>query len=313
MDSGVLGSRLLEAITSSARLGCAGLVVVVSTGCSEPPLTRPTSPALGRHEQRESSSATPASVAATSEIALVPSASSSAVAPTSATTESAPVPQEKLEAKTVKIPRDKHVFVLPGAPGTKQVFVYLHGRCGDPLAFMSWATVAWKHGTTVSFEGDEKCDGGRTKWSADTVSLDKRITKALDTVQHELGLAFDADHRLVIGYSAGAIRGEALATRFSERYPRVVLIGGPRAPRPESMRHTEAILLMAGQLDVRKPLSDAADDLVKAGRHARFIMIPHARHGEYGPEAIETMEEALSWVLDGPSGNEPEKTAHASP
>jgi hypothetical protein len=63
---------------------------------------------------------------------------------------------------------------------------------------------------------------------------------------------------------------------------------------------------MAGQLDVRRPLEEAAVDMVKAGRPARFIMIPHAHHGEYGPDAVAVMQEGLSWVTGGePDGHTP--------
>ena len=53
---------------------------------------------------------------------------------------------------------------------------------------------------------------------------------------------------------------------------------------------------MAGELDVRKPLRDASADYVKAGRVSRFIEIPGAKHGEYGPEAEATMSDALDWI-----------------
>ncbi len=280
----------------------AALAVLLSSACADRPRPPPTiaaasgSPPL-RPSPRVSAEAPSGSAVATDAASAVPPSASAAPAE-----EAAP------EAVPVKVPGDKRVFVLPGVAGATRVLVYLHGRCGDPLAFLAWATVARRLGTTVSFDGDEKCDGGRTKWSPDTVGLDKRITRALDAVEAALGLSLTKERRLVIGYSAGALRAEALATRFADRYPRVILIGGPRAPRPESLGKTEAILLMAGQLDVRKPLMDAASDLTKAGRHARFIMIPHARHGEYGPEAIETMQEALSWVTDGDG---PETTTHA--
>ena len=218
-----------------------------------------------------------------------------------------------LDAQTLEVPRDKRVFVVFGDPNTSRVFVYLHGRCGDPLAFLAWAGVGRHFGTIVSFVGDVKCDGGRSKWGADTAALDGRISRALEVVEAQRKTALDKEHRIVIGYSAGALRAEALATRFPDRYPRVILIGGPRPPRPESLGHTRSILLMAGQLDIRQPLMDAATDLAKAGRNAHFIVIPHARHGEYGPQATETMRDALAWVVDEnpPESIEPLKTSKA--
>ncbi len=210
-----------------------------------------------------------------------------------------PTPSEgPIEPTPIDVPQDKRVYVVFGDRSTDRVFVYLHGKCGDPLAFRSFARVIHAFGTFVSFEGDVKCDGGRTKWGDDTGLLDARVSKALDAVEAARGAPLDKEHLVAVGYSAGALRAEALATKFPERYARVVLIAGPRAPRAGSLEKTAAILLMGGEYDIYIPLLEAADDLKKHGRPARFIQIPAARHGDYGPKAEETMEDALRWVVD---------------
>lgn len=223
--------------------------------------------------------------------APLPSASEEPLATASAPPEPPPVAPVTLE-----IPRDKKVYVVFGRPGNAHVFVYLHGKCGDPLAFRAFMQILPARGTLVAMRGDIKCEGGQPNWSDDIMLLDKRIKKALDVVEEARGEPLDKDHLVAIGYSAGALRAESLSTRYPERYPRVVLIGGPRAPKPGNLGKTERILLMAGSLDVRKPLRDAAADYVKAGRTARFVEIPGAKHGEYGPEAEAIMSDGLDWI-----------------
>jgi len=72
-----------------------------------------------------------------------------------ATTDSSADPVDgPVEPVTIDVPRDKHVFVVFGEPSTDRVFVYLHGKCGDPLAFRAFARVIRPFGTFVSFEGD---------------------------------------------------------------------------------------------------------------------------------------------------------------
>lgn len=238
-----------------------------------------------------------------------PSAAPIASAPPSAVAEPAPsAPEPTVAASeappedppvapvTIEIPKDKKVHVVFGKPGNAQVFVYLHGKCGNPLAFTAFAKILPTRGTLVAMRGDLKCDGGAPNWSNDIMLLDQRITKALEVVEAQRGEPLDKDHLVPIGYSAGALRAESLSTRYPARYARVVLIGGPRAPKQGNLGKTERILLMAGELDVRKPLRDAAADYAKAGRTARFIEIPGAKHGEYGPDAEAIMSDALDWI-----------------
>lgn len=233
-----------------------------------------------------------ASASAEHEAAPLPSASEAPLASASGASVEAP----PVTPVTLEIPRDKKVYVVFGQPGNARVFVYLHGKCGDPLAFRAFMQILPARGTLVAMRGDIKCDGGQPNWSDDIMLLDKRIKKALEVVAEARGEPLDTEHLVAIGYSAGALRAESLSTRYPDRYPRVVLIGGPRAPKQGNLGKTEKILLMAGSLDVRKPLRDAAADFIKAGRTARFVEIPGAKHGEYGPEAEAVMSDALDWI-----------------
>lgn len=228
-------------------------------------------------------------------------------APPEAASEAAPSPPEAPPRPpwiSVEVAGDRPVLVVPGAG--KVPIVYLHGRCGDPTAFRAWAEAASKFGTLISFVGDKRCKhSARTQWSSDTAALDRRVTAAIRAVEAALALELDEEHRVVVGYSQGALKAEALATQFPARYPRAALIGGPRAPRDESLRKSESVLLMAGDRDARDHLREASRKLQKRGKRARYLELPGAAHGEYGPEAEPTMAAALDWLLStpGPSGS----------
>lgn len=204
------------------------------------------------------------------------------------------------EPVTIEIPGDSAVLVVRGEGSTP--IVYLHGLCGDPTAFHAWAEAGRRFGTIVSLVGDKRCKHStRTQWTSDIVALDRRVTKALTVVEGALDIDLEEERRIVIGYSQGSLRAEALAARFPKRYPRAVLIAGPRAPRDESLRESEAVLLMAGDLDARDHLREAQKKLEKRGTTARYIELPGARHGEYGSDAVATMSTALTWLTNTPS------------
>lgn len=216
------------------------------------------------------------------------------------TTALVPPPDPPVVPVTIAVAKDRGVLVVQGQTPTP--IIYLHGRCGDPKAFLTWARQARKLGTILSMVGDKKCkDGSRTKWSDDTVGLDRRISSAILAVEKELGIELDDERRVVIGYSQGSLKAEALATRFPARYPRAALIGGPRAPRDQSLNKTEAILIMVGDHDAREHLQDATKSLKKRGKLVNYIELPNARHGEYGPLAEQTMGAALEWLVQNPA------------
>jgi predicted esterase len=208
--------------------------------------------------------------------------------------------EPEVAIREIRIPGDASILVAPGETPTP--IVYLHGRCGDPTAFRAWAEAGVKFGTILSLKGDQKCKGsGRTKWTEDGAKLDRRITRAIEVARTELGIDLDTERRLVVGYSQGALRAELLGTKFPKRYPRTVLIAGPRAPRPTSLVRSEAVLLVVGDHDAREHLSEAATKLVRAGRAVRYLELPGARHGEYGSDAPRVFSEGLTWLIETPT------------
>jgi pimeloyl-ACP methyl ester carboxylesterase len=290
---------LLSAFAALAALGCAG---APRPDASSAPHDRPSGAkatgALGigdaapaaPDERPDAATAPPPSSAAASTDAAPASPTASAGAPTEAS---------ELRVETLKPRGDRKVLVVPGE--TRTAIVYLHGRCGDPTAFEAWAPAGRKFGTILSLEGDVKCKGGRTKWAGDVARLDARITAAIAQARAELGLDIAEEPRVVVGYSQGSLRAEALATRFPKRYPRAVLIAGPRAPKDTSLGSTEAVLFLVGDHDVRGPLHEAAEKLESHGKNARYLELKDARHGDYGSSPLPTVTEGFDWLFHTPT------------
>jgi len=66
-----------------------------------------------------------------------------------------------------------------------------------------------------------------------------------------LGLTADADRSdiLVLGYSQGASRAEALARKCPERYTRLVLIAAPTVVSARGLASLRGAVMMAGERD----------------------------------------------------------------
>ncbi len=277
--------HLLASLTTSLALACAN--------ASPPRLTAPHT--QEQAPERRATEAGPVTEGAANSTAADTALPTPAEPPPAASSEEPPI-EETPELVSVRAGYEKAALVLPGRG--QQALIYLHGRCGDPKAFLAWPRAARAHGTIVSLVGDQVCaDGHRYKWSGDVVGLDRRIARTLAQLDEQLGTSLAATPRVAIGYSQGSLMAEALGTRFPERYPRVVLIGGPRAPKPGSLKKSAAILLMAGDKDVHQHLQLARDEFVASGSNAKFLSLPGARHGEYGAEAESVMGAALDWVL----------------
>ncbi|MEM1031828.1 MAG: hypothetical protein AAGN82_15875 [Myxococcota bacterium] len=193
-------------------------------------------------------------------------------------------------------------------PDSQRALVYLHGHCGDPTAFRGWADAATSHGTLMSLRGDLECPRrpGRRKWSFDLARIDRRIRAALQAVSDHRGRSdggLRAEDIALIGYSQGALRVEFLAHAFPQRYRRVVSIAVAAAPSPYRFREAERVLFMAGGWDVRRHIRDGYDELRHLQRgqgrgETRYLELPRARHGSYGPEGRAVMAEGLDWLFE---------------
>jgi hypothetical protein len=202
-------------------------------------------------------------------------------------------------ALKVAVPRDVAAYVIPGQHEARRPIVYLPGRCGDAFAAIkSWPDASRKHGTLVVVQGDEACPGSkRRRWGPSAVRSQARIDAALAAASAEIPGGLDVGGLTVVGYSEGALKAELLARRFPERYPRVVVIGDPRAPSPTNLGKARAIVTMVGERDDQKTMRDGTAALVRAGLPVRLFLLPKAGHGQYGPEGSRVMDEALSWAF----------------
>lgn len=204
---------------------------------------------------------------------------------------------------TLPVVGDREIEVLDGPPRSSRVIVYMHGVCGDPLAFRSWSGAASRFATLISLRGDSPCGKrpGRSTWGYDLVGTDKRVTAAIRRANARRRARgetqLDASKVTLVGYSLGARRAEWLAGKFPQRYVRVAMIGSPVKPEFRALSRHARFLVMAGSLDARRHLVEGSQDLARAGLTVRYLELPSARHGEYGPQAYEVMTEGLVWLF----------------
>lgn len=226
-----------------------------------------------------------------------------------ASAEDEPPPARKIGSISFAIVGDRDVEVALGPIDSARVIIYLHGTCGDPYAFQSWIDAAVAHATLISLRGDEACkkNTSRSQWSWDSKKNARRIDVAIAAVQKLRESMVDSvevtpldkDDVTLIGYSQGAHRAEVLAHRFPKRFKRVALIAMAKQPDAGRLHHTERVLLMAGGWDARTHIYEGYQEMRRTKKDAvRYLELPKARHGEYGPKAQETMADALDWLFE---------------
>lgn len=213
---------------------------------------------------------------------------------------------------SLPVPGDRELLVYPAAAEQRLAFVYLHGVCGDVAAVESWAEVVIERGTLIVLRGDSACAArpGRYAWRAPIAQLARRIDLALARVKDWRGGLLDVAEVVLIGYSQGAARAEALAAHRPGRFSRVILASGPTEPDAASLAGAAGVVLLGGTEEDTRHLSAGERALQLAGVRARLFALPGAHHGQYGPEGARVMDEALSWLLGSPA-SEPGSAAAA--
>ena len=224
--------------------------------------------------------------------AAAPVASASASPPADA---SVAAPPDPIRIESVPVPGDLRVLVLRGEPRQHRfAMVYLHGMCVYPGYYVeSFVNAAAARGDLVAVQGDVSCGGDNFlhTWSPDLAALDRRIDAAF------VAGGIDAPREIVlIGYSQGADRAEALAARFPAKYRAVVLIASSSPPSPARLRGVRAGVLMAGTRDSQTNMREGLVALQRAKIPATFIPMPDAWHGHMGSDPEATMARALDFI-----------------
>lgn len=209
--------------------------------------------------------------------------------------------------------KDRPIRVLPATTPGPRVLVYLHGYCGDVNAVGAFVPAAAAHGTLIALLGDKPCKDkpGRFKWDTDPHALDQRIQRAIRLVNRSQHLSLDARDVTLFGYSQGAVRAESLTRYYAQRYPRVILGGPPRRPKPEHFKHVNTVAVFGGELEDTHDMVGGADDLIAAGFHAHFFLLPGVDHGDFGGELAGNR--ALAEILDFVSNQDPRPPPAAAP
>ena len=212
--------------------------------------------------------------------------------------------------------KDRPIRVLPAARPGRRVLVYLHGYCGDVNAVGAFVPAAAEYGTLIALLGDQPCKDkpGRFKWDTDPHALDQRIQRAIRLVNRTQKLELDAHDVTLFGYSQGAVRAESLARYYGKRYPRVILGGPPRRPKPEHFKQVRTVAVFGGELEDTTDMLGGADDLIAAGFHAQFFLLPDVDHGDFGGElagnqALTTILDFMSSPAPPPERSEPTRVA----
>jgi pimeloyl-ACP methyl ester carboxylesterase len=202
------------------------------------------------------------------------------------------------------------MFVMRGGPRGPERLVFLHGMCGHGLGYaQSFQFSAAKYGTLIAPQADRRCGQGPwAKWSGDLDALDGRIQAAF----RALGHAEPIEDIVIMGYSQGATRAEALARKWPRRYTRLVLMGAPSAIRVRGLT-PRAVVTMAGERDRQDLMKTGARALAAAKIPAVFKVIPGATHGAMGPTPEATMGDALAWLFEHSLPKVPAPGASAAP
>jgi predicted esterase len=206
-----------------------------------------------------------------------------------------PAPPPPAVVETVSVPDDLPAFVLRGGRGDARM-VFLHGMCGHGLGYVqAFQDAAAEHGTVIGLQGDLSCGGPWRQWSGDVEGLHRRI----DAAFRAAGFEGAGDDVVIMGYSQGATRAEALAARHPERYTRVVLMGAPTTPSAARLKQVRGAVMMAGERDRQDHMKAAARALSAAGVAVTYIPLPGATHGSLGAtpgDGERVMKKAFDWL-----------------
>jgi pimeloyl-ACP methyl ester carboxylesterase len=151
----------------------------------------------------------------------------------------------------------------------------------------------------IAVTGDEPCPKNPQlrRWGAGSARIHARVEAAIRAASANRSKPLNAQDLTIVGYSEGALRAEAVAKRFPERYSRVALIGQPTRPSAHGFLPTQTIASVVGSRDYQQNMREGAKALEGAGLAVKFFVLPHAGHGEYGPDAERTMSDVFAHLF----------------
>ncbi len=209
--------------------------------------------------------------------------------------EAAAPAQAPISVVPFAVPGDLPAYVLRGSRGGARM-IFLHGMCGHGQGYVqAFQDAAAKKGTVIALSGDTACgdDPAWRTWTMDVDRIDARIRAAFDAAGQPA--APGRESIVVIGMSQGALRAEALAQRFPDRYTHAIFMGSPRAPRPGAVSKLRGSVVMSGEHEGTWAMKRGAEALVRVGVPSTFIAIPGAQHAQL-LEGERIMGEALDWL-----------------
>src|SRR5260370_35383222 len=127
-------------------------------------------------------------------------------------------------------------------------------------------------------QGDRSCAGPWASWSKDLDGLDARIVATF----RSLGAQGPIDDIVLIGYSQGATRAEAMARQWPERYTRLILIAAPTVASPHGLSSLRGATMMAGERARQDLMRTGISAFKAAAIPSTVIVAPDATHGRPG-------------------------------
>lgn len=291
-----------------------GVLALLLDGCAEtPPGPRrralPTTPvSVPQAPASALAAAAPASLGA------APSAPSATAAPSGAPAlppsvglapSAAPLPPadavsfERPRLERVGVPGDKALQVVFAPAGVRRALIYLHGVCGNVPALLDFAGAVRRYATIIALLGDERCpERGGWRWASPIPHLERRVEAALRAVQRARSGELDLEQVIAFGYSQGASYALGLHRAEPGRFPWLILGGSPVHPSPEQLPEVSGVLMFGGEYEPHRRGMQTIEELLEAGRRARWLTLPKVGHGRFGNGAAVTLDDGVRWLLE---------------
>jgi len=244
-------------------------------------------PPVERAPSDEASAAPAASAPSKAAPKAAVSATASAVVPTP--------PPGPAAVEALPVEGDSPASIVKSADGKPPRIVFLPGICSNAGAYLwGFAEAARDYGGATAIDGDRPCGNLRDfhSISSDPKHEGPRIRAALEAAGHT---SPDSADVVLVGYSLGATLIENLMKESPGRWPHVVLIGAPRAPRLDPLKSAHRVATMSCSLDVPARMKGAVRMLEGASIAARYFEMPGCTHGNIA-EGNEVFSDVFDWL-----------------